>query len=442
VTTSAPARPRDWPELAEWWSAQELPHWNRDILAGRMPASALVGEVNLLLATLPEPDVLPPSQACRLLIHLGLWGSSVARHRQERDRALTSTPEASLEPLRAGAQRTRFREYVAAVAARTRTGHPPRDSYASLVRWNVPTVEVWWQGARLERLEGMRADHPVCTYTGDPGERRFLVLLKRAEALERAANELLVPLAEEQVALGRPEAHERMRIATALLYAVHEVNRAFIRRTEDALTADHFIDVLRQFAVHWERGDVPPSGAQDPEFLRRDLLLGLDFPDHPAHVRRVFPALLARERLELERMMDAEPLAHLVLRRSGLDAGALERLPAPRLADAVARRPALGYAYRLLRANAQVAASHLMLVKRFLFNPMRARDRADDAVVPNSAGTTGMPEPLLERLAQARRRHPLAALRRVPLDDLLGPQPIGDLAAVVRSRAAIPAGDE
>jgi hypothetical protein len=33
------------------------------------------------------------------------------------------------------------------------------------------------------------------------------------------------------------------------------------------LTADHRIDVFRQFAVHWDPGNVPPSGPQDVELL-------------------------------------------------------------------------------------------------------------------------------------------------------------------------------
>lgn len=53
-------------------------------------------------------------------------------------------------------------------------------------------------------------------------------------------------LAEESLA--------RMRRAASLLLAVHRTNQEFSALDEDGqmvLRADHFIDVLRQFAVHY-----------------------------------------------------------------------------------------------------------------------------------------------------------------------------------------------
>ena len=41
---------------------------------------------------------------------------------------------------------------------------------------------------------------------------------------------------------------------------------------------EHFMDVFRQFAVHWTADDIPPSGALDPEALKRDFLLGIGIP--------------------------------------------------------------------------------------------------------------------------------------------------------------------
>lgn len=408
----------------EWWSARELTRLNRAILARSERPERLVAEVNALLAGLPEPGSLTRAQARRLVVHLGLWGSSVARHGQERNRSLTGAPERSFDALRVGEPAVGFRGYFAAVARASGDGHPARDTYASLVRWNVPTVEARWDGARLAVLEGVFGDRRVRTYTGDRGERQFLLLLKQAEVLERAANELLWPVVGEQIATGDVDALDRMRVATGLLYAVHEVNKQFIRPSDEGLTPEHFIDVLRQFAVHWTAGDVPPSGAQDPEFLKRDFMLGIAFPDYPAHVRRVFPALLARERVELEAVIDCVALPELVLRDAGLRPDTLPDLCAGELARVVRRAPALGYCYRLLRANVQLSNSHLMLTKRFLFNPVRAREQSgapDNAVVPNNAGTTGMLEQLLERLARARRQHQLKVFADAPIDTLLGP---------------------
>jgi 2-phospho-L-lactate transferase/gluconeogenesis factor (CofD/UPF0052 family) len=78
--------------------------------------------------------------------------------------------------------------------------------------------------------------------------------------------------------------------------------------------------------------------------------------------------------------------------------------------------------YRLLTAHARVAGVHLMLSKRFLFDPQRERDRAglgDPGVVSNRTGTTGMDEGRLETLTQARRRHLLTPLHVLPAAALL-----------------------
>ena len=75
----------------------------------------------------------------------------------------------------------------------------------------------------------------------------------------------------------------------------------------------------------------------------------------------------------------------------------------------------------LLQANGRVASSHLMLTKRFLFKPMRERDRRnipDSPLVSNRAGTTGMLENLLEALTKPRRNHMLRGFSRIPLSQL------------------------
>jgi hypothetical protein len=58
-----------------------------------------------------------------------------------------------------------------------------------------------------------------------------------------------------------------------------------------------------------------------------------------------------------------------------------------------------------------------MLTEKFLFRPQRERDATgvgDRLLVSNREGTTGMARPVLEQLAQARQRHPLATLARLP----------------------------
>jgi hypothetical protein len=175
--------------------------------------------------------------------------------------------------------------------------------------------------------------------------------------------------------------------------------------------------VFRQFAVHWEVGDVPPTGAQDPEFLRRDFLLGIEFPDYGVHVRRVFPGLLSAERAVLERDMLREPLPRTVLRKLGASPECLARLTVDQLRALLGEHPALAAWYLLLAANSVFGGVHLRLTEKYLFKPQRARDASgigDRELVSNRRGTTGMEEPLLVRLARARQEHPLRALGRLP----------------------------
>jgi hypothetical protein len=177
---------------------------------------------------------------------------------------------------------------------------------------------------------------------------------------------------------------------------------------------EQFMDVFRQFAVHWTVGDIPPSGALDPEALKRDFLLGIALGDYDEHVRRLFPALLRTEQAALERVMARPPLPRQVLASIGSDEAALRAAELPELRRLVGGHPALADWYRLLAAHARASGAHLMLSKKFLFKPQRRRDETglgDRPLVSNRAGTTGMNEMFLERLTRARQEHILAPLR-------------------------------
>jgi hypothetical protein len=182
------------------------------------------------------------------------------------------------------------------------------------------------------------------------------------------------------------------------------------------MPAEHFMDVFRQFAVHWRADDIPPSGALDPEAIKRDLLLGIAIDGYPRHVRRLFPALLTAERAAIEALMEQPTLPRRLLAALDVDPAALATAGPADLHRLVGREPALADWYRLLAAHARTAGAHLMLSKKFLFKPQSERDLAglgDQRLVSNRAGTTGMTETFLERLTRARREHVLAPLRPV-----------------------------
>jgi len=398
------------------WTRTELPALNLAILAGTTSPGVLVRRLNEeVLPWLPAPATLTPEQARRVLLLVGLWGSSVVRHFAEH--GLQGPPgNGPLDLLRARGG-GRFLELANALAERTGTGHPPRDGYVSTVHWNVPPVEVIWHGELLGSIDSAFDDGELRTFTGLRGEREFLLLLKRAEAAEAAANRLLEPLWNSEIALDSPEWCRRALLAADMLRVVHALNCEFREREgAAALDAGTFIDVIRQFAVSWRGNDLPPSGAQDHEWLLRDLILGIDLPGYELHVRRQFPAMTDHQRDLLKPALGRDPLPAIVIRECGSSASLLEQMSDAQLARLVTNRPALAACFLVARANAQVTSSHLGLTKKLLFNPMRAREAADTArrwAVSNGAGATGIPERQLELLTASRKRHALRPLARV-----------------------------
>lgn len=405
-------------DLVNDWSMQRMTALNREILQGRSPRGALrLDLARNVLAHLPPPDVLTPQQAQQLVVILGLAGASVGRHYQEAAEANRATPELAFAELTIGGGSESFLGYFARLAKRTGVGHGPRDSYASLVRWNLPQADVYWAGQRIATLPSIFDDGLVRSYTGAEDECRFFGLLKASEVLEKAVNQQLIPLSDGSVDLGDEEALRRITRAVMLLDAMREVNTHFAGLPPgEGLSVGYFLDGFRQYAVHWRRRDIPPSGAQDAEAMFRDLILGIALPSYPEHLRRMFPALLDVERAMLETLLNRPSLPAVALRRAGLDGTQLGRCSKAELRELIRRHPVLDALHLLLNAHARVAGVHLMMSKRFLFSPQRIRDRdgkGDPGVVSNRIGTTGIDESGLELLTRARHEHVLSPLHHL-----------------------------
>lgn len=428
------------------WFRQELPRLNRAVLSGA-PRTSMAEAMIGFLPDLPSPTAVSTRQAQQMIIGLGLAGSSVARHYQEQDPCRKQHPERAFDGLLAGPEMVSFRAYFAALADRTGTGHYERDAYASLVIWNVPTTEVHYEGSPLAVLPGVTEDH-ILSYTGDPGEQWFFELVKRGQTLELGVNTLLEPLAEGDIGLASPEGLRRVRQATTLLEALRRLFLEFANvRPGHGMQPQYFMDVFRQFAAHWVAGDIPPSGALDVDALKRDFLLGTVDEHYLRHVQRILPALLSAERADLKRWMDRPSLPDRLLATLGIDRGALAEMSPYQLEALASTHPAVSQWHQLLSCHARAAGAHLMLSKRFLFNPQRRRDAegiGDRQLVSNRRGTTGMDETILDRLTRMRREHVLAALRGTSAQTALAavPLPVDDVeirpAAMVRAPGADP----
>ncbi len=429
--------------LAGWFS-EELPHLNREVLDGAAPRTAVADAMRAILPDLPSPGSVSVPAAQQMVIGLGLAGSSVARHFQEEDPARKRYPERAFDDLPAGPEMMPFRAYFAALADRTGTGHYERDAYASLVLWNVPAIEVQFRGEPVAVLPGV-TDGEILSYTGALAEQWFFELVKRGQSLELAANTLLEPIAAGDVGPASPEGLQRVRRATTLLEALRRLFLEFAgARPGRGMQPQYFMDVFRQFAAHWVVGDIPPSGALDVDAVKRDILLGTTDEHYLRHVERIRPAMLTDERADLGRWMDGAALPDRLLTSVGIDREALATLSHDQLEALVAAHPAVTDWHRLLSSHARASGAHLMLSKRFLFNPQRQRDEegiGDRQLVSNRRGTTGMDETILDRLTRLRRQHALAPLRRssaqaasaaatLPVDDVeIRPGPIVPIAA-------------
>jgi hypothetical protein len=417
------------------WVLADLTSLNQDILAGRRPPGDLaVVLAREVLADLPSPRLLSALQAQQMVVLLGLVGASLCRHHQEASSDHRAAPERAFDRCRAGEEGLPFLTYFDLMAERTGTGHCARDSYAALTRWNVPSTEVWWADRRVAALAGVFDDGLVRTYTGTAQERRFFELIKASETVELAVNDALMPLSAGALDARDPEALDRVRLAAMLLGELRSVNAHFAALPpEEGLHADYFMDVFRQYAAHWRPGDIPPSGAADPEAIARDYLLGIRAPGQDAHTERLFPALLDSERDLLTRLMKRPPVPEVALRSLALSPQELTRMSPARLRETVARYPVLAALYLLLTAHARMSGVHLRMAKKYLFTPQRRRDAdgfGDPGVVSNRTGTTGMDERYLEDLTRARHQHALACLR------VLGGRELDHLAGLSQLRAS------
>ncbi|MGI5239429.1 hypothetical protein [Dactylosporangium sp. CA-139066] len=397
------------------WALGPMTALNRQIIEGARPAADFPRAAATAVAAVLAGGDCDEATARRLVVLLGLVGAGLARHHQELDPAHKHDPEASFATVPG------FLDAFTRLAARTGTGHPPRDAYASLTRWNLPPSEVRWRGAAVAVLPSAFDDGEVRTYTGATDEVRFFELIKLSETYERAVNDALDPIAAGAVDPAGAEATERLSRAAVLLEGMRRLNADFAALPPaDGLRIGHFLDVFRQFAVHWRPGDLPPSGALDPEAIERDFRLGVDPPGYRRHVRRLLPGMLDAERARLDTVQHQPSVPDLVLTRCGRPAG-LGGLSDAALRSLVAAHPVLAALFLAQQAHARVAGVHLLLARRFLFGPQQERDRSghgDPGVVSNRRGTTGMDESALRHLTRLRQQHHLSALRALPLSEL------------------------
>lgn len=413
------------------WTLDHLPQLNARALAGELAAADLAALISReALASPPDPQQLGAGDALRLLLVLGLLGSSVERHAQQQsvlatraptaayaERQAIITPGLGLAALLAGGEP--FVPYFARVA--DRVGHPHRDSLMTLVEFNGPPVEVRHplSGDVLLMTHAAFADSRFLTFSDNATEEHFFRLGKLTIALQTAANRYLAELHDPQTDLASPQAVESALNAAQLMWAMRARIIEFIKRV--AFDVDFFLDVFRQYQCLWYPAPYlkPPSAANDAASLHRDVMLFDNlvppyerFPGFRGHVEEVCSVLLPAHRAELHAALALPSIESRIAAASGL-----RSLPP---AQALAEAPWLGAYLQLYNAQRDVSRAHYGLVTKYIIRPKQGREERGDpreqvTVVDNARGTTGMdPIGIMVRLDQARDQHPLAHLNADP----------------------------
>ncbi len=403
-TADASVSRREVVDTLDAWLRAELPTWNNEMLAHRRDPDAFVAAVQPLLLGLESPRAFSVVECRRLLVMLGMVGSSLERHSQETG----AEPGVALRTLRTGT--LSFRRYVAALASRV--GSPPRDSFMSYVLWNMPAAAVYLPGEREAALvvPGVFGAAPPFTFTASAGEILFLTLLKRCAALEEIANQQLVPVCDGTLQPDEPIALANIERAGLLLRAVRAEMRTFMGRPE--FTPELMLDDFRQYACEWDDIDAfaAPSGAHDPAYVARDLMLGTPIPGFEQHVDAMFDVVGPAGQHEILDAQRTVPLDQRI--RSAANVSDLRDLEPETAAALVARMPWLLPYVRLYQANAAVSATHWAMIMKYMVIPMRQRDY-DAVVVSNHTGTTYMWMDTLRTYMEARSDHPLAGLKHL-----------------------------
>jgi hypothetical protein len=404
-------------ELQEGFASCDLAHWlhvnlirlNAEALSGARTAESLIDEFNAVTQGLSSPVRCSADDCPRLLVMLGMIGSTAERHSQEAG----NPPGRAVNRLSAGGWP--FRRYVATLSSRT--GGPPRDSLLSYVTWNAPTVNVYLPDAQrpfltLPSVFPEDGQAGPFTFTDHPGERAFIFLMKRCAALEEAANDHLWPVVEGTLALGGHQAVRHVDAAAQFLKSVRAEMRLFMQRPE--FTAPFFLDVLRQFACAWDTDEpwAAPSGGHDAAFIARDKMLATTHPSYDEHIDLQFNVLDGKGQNDVLRACKCPSLVSLLERELKLPDGDLSQIADGEAAELAFHHPWLAAYFRLFEASGDVAAAHWAIIYKYMVGPMRERNY-DAVVVSNFAGTTHMLWDTLRDYTSTRTNHPMAGFKDV-----------------------------
>ncbi|MBD6618462.1 hypothetical protein FNW02_22205 [Komarekiella sp. 'clone 1'] len=419
------------------WVLEKLPLLNEEVYAEKQsPQELAIILNNNILNIAPYPENVNPDDAKKLLVILGIFGSSIERHTQqcfikkelkavecrEKTQPDVVEPGKGLDLLLIRNSQS-FINYFQQIA--DIIGHPYRDSFFTFIECNGPTVQVMHPKNQkiIHNVPALFSDGCFVTFSGQKAEIEFISLLKKSFAIQEAANEHLEYL-QKTKGLNEPQAIEAALNASILMLSIKSNLVEFMKKSQ--FNTDFFLDILRQYACSWypiNQYLKPPSGANDYAVLHRDIMLFEDlmpphgkFIGYKKHIQEVFSVLMPNAIKKLENSMNIDSIESKIFQALGINKETFNHLTENVLLLLLQQNYWLVAYLQLYNAQKILSHVHYSSIQKYLVRPKISRDISCDrreviTVVSNSYGTTGMsPKGILWLLDQARANHPLARM--------------------------------
>lgn len=420
------------------WSLNNLPLLNEEVYTNRKSPEELAMVFNKnVLNIAPLAENVNSDDVKKLLVILGMFGSSIERHTQqyfvkneliaiergEKAHADVLQPGKGLDLLLIRSCQ-RFLNYFQEIA--DIIGHPYRDSFYTFIECNGPTVEVMHpkSSKTIHTVPALFSDACFITFSDQKAEIEFISLLKKSFAIQEAANKYIEYIQKPEIRIDTFKAIEASLNASLLIHSIKLNLIEFMRESE--FSQDFFLDILRQYACSWypvAQYLKPPSGANDYAVLHRDVMLFDNlippdgkFPGYKKHIQEVFSVLMPDAIKKLEQSMQIDSIEKKIFQILELTKPEFEQLDEAALLSLLKHSQWLVAYLEIYNAQKTLSHVHYSSIQKYLAKPKNFRDANRDhreavTVVSNSYGTTGMsPKGILWMLDKARANHPLARM--------------------------------
>jgi hypothetical protein len=413
------------------WLLSNLSSLNEDVYLGKKSHQELAIILNKnILDMSPSPEKLDLDNAKKLLVILGIIGSSIERHTQqcfikqelmaveklEKDKPDTLQYGKGLDLLMIP-NFQRFTDYFGRVA--DIIAHPHRDSFFTFIECNGPTVKIidYKSGNVIHTLPTLFSDNDFITFSGQQAEIDFITLLKQSFVAQEAANKYIKYIQKEITEIDD---------SSTLMLSICSVFINFMKNSQ--FNYDFFLDILRQYACQWYPPNQylrPPSGANDHASLDRDVMLfenlllpDNNFPGYNKYIQGVFSVLMPNDIAKLKNSMAMDTIEKKIFDKLGINKMDFNQLNENSLLNLLKDNYWLSIYLQLYNAQKKLSIVHYSSIQKYLVKPKKYRDVYQDrretvTVVSNELGTTGMnpkPNDILWLLNEARINHPLAKM--------------------------------